>query len=201
MVAVCCFVRWFLRWHWLPLGAARDTLPFGTFRCASQLETRPLRASLSLGVALSELLGFWGVRANCESCYSPEALLRGAARNKSCLLVPFHAASPSQESQFKDHVALGAVISDLLLGLFAWSLNHAQGTRVEIAAKFEPAAAHEAFPRLLTWTLVLRAHPQRSAAAVRGHFAARSRSCAFGDLLRDSLRFLTRPPRPSEKME
>ena len=60
----------------------------------------------------------------------------------------FFAASPSQESLFKDHVALGAVISDLLLGLFAWSLNHARGTRVEIAAEFEPAATHKAFSEL-----------------------------------------------------
>ena len=61
-----------------------------------------------------------------------------------------------------------AVISDILSGLFAWSLNHSRGTEVEIAAEFEPAAAHEAFPRPPDLGIGSKsAHPQSSAAGAR----------------------------------
>ena len=56
---------------------------------------------------------------------------------------------PPALTQF-NHVASRAVISDILQGLLAWSLNHWEATRVEIAAEFEPAAAHEACFSILT---------------------------------------------------
>ena len=104
----------------------------------------------------------------------------------------FFAASPSQESQFKDHVALGAVISDLLLGLFAWSLNHARGTRVEIAAEFEPAATHKAF--FPSSGRGIGSRGAREAPALRRwrRFAAQSTACDFRNLL-CGFSFVSRP--------
>ena len=78
-------------------------------------------------------------------------------------------------SQFS-HVVSGAVIFIFKSGLCRWFLNSLASACLEIAAGSELAAAHEAFPRPLTWELALERARKSSAATARGHFAARSRS-------------------------
>ena len=80
LVAVCCcFVRCCFAVALAALGAARDRLSFGTFRCASA-ETRALRAfTLAWRYELSELLGFWRAPGRLRVPRTPYAVAADAA--------------------------------------------------------------------------------------------------------------------------
>ncbi len=123
-----------------------------------------------------------GVLERLASPATPGRRWRGARRG----IAAAKSTGPSR-SHSLNHVARRAVISDIPRNSYAWSLNHWQGTRVEIAAEFEPAAAHEAFPRLRDRELALQARARK----LRSRDAVASLRTAvralLATLLRDSL--------------
>ena len=101
-----------------------------------------LYAPLSLGVALSELLGFGRAQAVCESGYPWKAVARGAATDPSGRLVQFLEASRSHTVTVES-CAAASLIQCLRVCVRSQIISCV--LVLEIAAEFEIAAAHEAF--------------------------------------------------------